>query len=624
VCGICGVYQERVTDPDHLRSAAARMAAVLAHRGPDDEGIWVDDRGRVALANRRLAIIDLSPAGHQPMKDPDGRVVLTYNGEIYNFQELRLDLEGAGYRFRSHTDTEVILALYLRDGLEMCRRLRGMFALALWDGRSEQMVLARDRLGIKPLYYAHRSGRWVFASEARAVRASGLVSPSLNPVALAAFLRLGSVPAPMTAFEDVWEVPPGSVILLGQRSDRESVRRYWQVPAPDDAGGSGDAEAVVRELRRHLLDTLARHLVSDVPLGVFLSGGVDSGAIVAMMRDAGHVRIRTFSITFPDAEFNEGPDAARVAARYATDHTACEVRGEDVAADLDDIVAAMDQPTIDGLNTYYVSRLTRRAGTIVALSGLGGDELFCGYPSFRLVPRLLTWQRAAARVMGVRPALSAVLARIPSHQSAKLREFLWEPPTIESAYLAVRGLLSRAQAVDLLAPGPIRDAARTLDAASALTAIAPALPADPIAAIGILELRGYMHNQLLRDTDTMSMAHGLEVRVPFLDHQVVEFVTRLPSRIRADVSFSKRLLSRALADRGAGSGGRPKRGFTFPMASWLRGPLRARVDAALAGDRSVFRAEATRRLLSRVQSGQAHWSRLWAVTVLSLWLDMVQ
>ncbi|HKX17086.1 MAG TPA: asparagine synthase (glutamine-hydrolyzing), partial [bacterium] len=392
MCGICGVFGPHPAGPEALRTATIRMAAALSHRGPDDEGVWTEAAGRVSLGNRRLAIIDLSPAGHQPMADAAGQIVLTYNGEIYNFRELRSDLAASGYPFRGHSDTEVILALYLREGIEMCRKLRGMFALALWDGRTRSLVLARDRLGIKPLYYTHVGGRWIFASEIRALRASGLVSARPDAAALAAFLRLGSVPGPTTAFAGVHELPPATV-LVADETGGVAQRRYWEIPAPEAV--APDAGVTADELRARLADAVARHLISDVPLGVFLSGGVDSAAIVALMREAGHERVRTFSITFPDSEVDEGPDAARLAVRYETEHTAGEVRGADVADDLDRVIAAMDQPTIDGLNTYYVSRMTRASGTIVALSGLGGDELFGGYASFRQAPRLLAWRRAA-------------------------------------------------------------------------------------------------------------------------------------------------------------------------------------------------------------------------------------
>jgi len=593
------------------------MSASLTHRGPDDEGIWVDPSGRAALGNRRLAIIDLSPAGHQPMRDPGGDVVLTYNGEIYNFPDLRDELTTCSYRFQGRSDTEVILALYLREGLQVARRLRGMFAFAIWDGRTRQLVLARDRLGIKPLYYAARDGRWVFASEIRAIRASGLVPTPISPGALAAFLRLGSVPGPVTAFEGVQELPPATLLVV-DRDGNGTLHRYWEVPGP--APAPRDAATAADELRARFGDAVRRHLISDVPLGVFLSGGVDSGAIVAMMRDAGHARIRTFSITFPETAFDEGAGASRLAERYGTEHAAWAVTGTQLASELDRVVAAMDQPTIDGVNTYYVSRAARASGTIVALSGLGGDELFCGYPSFRQAPRVLAWQRTARRSRVARKMMMAALAAVGPVRSAKLREGLQGAPTMQSAYLTIRGLFSREELADLLAPGPLRDAAVALDAAAALGALTPALPRDPVAATGMLELRGYLHNQLLRDTDVMSMAHSLEVRVPFLDHPLVEFAAGLPGRLRGNGHPPKWLLLKAIGDRLPPGTGQTKRGFTFPLGLWLRGSLRPRADEALAGTGRLFRPEAVARLRVRVEAGRAHWSRLWAIVVLTLWL----
>lgn len=617
MCGICGLYLDRPADRATLARTTARMNAALAHRGPDDEGTWIDPGGRAALGNRRLAIIDLSAAGHQPMVDPAGEVVLSYNGEIYNFPELRQELAASGYPFRSHSDTEVILALYLRDGLEMVRRLRGMFAFGLWDGRLRRLMLARDPLGIKPLYYGRGRAGWVFAQEIRAIKASGLIPATLNPVALAAFLRLGSVPGPLSVLEGVTEVPPAATVTLDAAGGAAVTRRYWEIPAPQ--AGVGDVAAAPRELRARLRDAVARHLISDVPLGVFLSGGMDSTAIVAMMREAGHARIRTFSITFAEPEFDEGAAADRTARWFETEHTAWQVGGEDVARDLDDIIGAMDQPTIDGINTFYVSRATRRAGTVVTLSGLGGDELFCGYPSFRQTPRIRQWQTVLTRLGPARSAAWTALSLAPFSASARLRESLDERPTMPSAYAVVRGVLSRGELGRLLRPGPIRDAAQEFDAPAALAAFAPALPSDPVAATGILELRGYMHNQLLRDTDTMSMAHGLEVRVPFLDLPLVEFAARLPGAVRANGHAPKWLLLAALKDCFPPGTAGAKQGFTFPLGRWLQGPLRPRVDHALRDER-LFDPAAVTRLWAGVRSGRVHWSRIWAVVVLGLWL----
>lgn len=591
------------------------MCAAMHHRGPDDNGAW-SDGARVALGNRRLAIIDLSPLGHQPMSDPTEQIWLTYNGEIYNFRQLREELKQRGYEFRSRSDTEAIIHLYREYGTEMVSRLRGMFALALWDAPNRRLLLARDRLGIKPLYYAQQPSGLVFASEIKALRASELVEMRPDPLALAAFLRLGSVPGPLTSMTGVHELPPAT--LLRAEHGRVSLERYWEIPSPDAA--PRDRGAVVDELRERLRDAVNSHLVSDVPLGVFLSGGMDSSSVVGLMRALGHARIRTFAITFREG-FSEGAFASTVARHFETDHTEAVVGPEDVRSQLDRIVAAMDQPTIDGVNTYFVSMMTRRTGTIVALSGLGGDELFAGYPTFRTLPRLLSVRKGADMIPGLRPALAWALGMLPGSRFGRLREALAGADEVRRAYLGVRGLFSAYDLQGLLAGDAVAEAARRLDAAG-LLAEPDGARLDPVAAVAFLEMRTYMHNQLLRDTDVMSMAHSLEVRVPLLDHRLVEFVSALPGTARMDHVSPKALLAKAVGDLLPPEiVNRPKRGFTFPLHHWLRGPLRPLAvemveDAARSG---LFRPAAVRLLWNRFLLRQEHWSRIWAVFVAQRW-----
>lgn len=615
MCGICGIYRSTATDPATLRAAAGRMCEAIAHRGPDDGGIYGD--WRVGLGNRRLAIIDLSPLGHQPMADDRGEIWVTYNGEIYNFQTLRDELSAKGYRFQSRTDTEVLLYLYREYGLGMLERLRGMFALAFWDTRRQELLLARDRLGIKPLYYAQTAQGVVFASEIKALLAAGMVDPTPQMTALAAFLRMGSVPGPLTAAAGVQELPPGCLLRI--RNGTLGLSRYWELPPPEP--GRYDAAAVAAELRQRLVDAVESHLVSDVPLGVFLSGGLDSSSLVALMRAAGHEHIRTFAIAFGEG-VSEGAYASAVARHFHTDHTETVITAADLLADLDRIIEAMDQPTVDGFNTYFVSKLTRASGTIVALSGLGGDELFAGYPSFQIVPRLRQarrWLRAVP--MGI-PAASWLLHRTPGGRVRKLHDIVAGDGGLGAAYLGVRGLFTTAEVRELVED---RDLAT---AAGALTPeeILPPLPAfgDPIADVGSLEMRSYMHNQLLRDTDVMSMMHSLEVRVPLLDHPLVEFVARLPGPVRQDRRLVKGLLVRAVGALLPGEiTRRAKRGFTFPLDHWLRGALRPVVEESLAEASrhgGLFRRQAVFRHWETFLAGQTHWSRIWAILVADRWL----
>jgi len=619
MCGICGIYSDGALAPDVLRLAAGRMCERIRHRGPDDAGVW-SDGARVALGNARLAIIDLSPLGHQPMADEQQAIWLTYNGEIYNFRELREELRGRGFTFRTRTDTEVIIQAYRAYGPKFLTHLRGMFALALWDGPNRRLLLARDRLGIKPLYYSQQPAGLVFASEIKALLASGLVDARPEPAALAAFLRMGSVPGPMTAITGVRELPPATLLRL--EAGRLSSERYWEIPAPSATSmRSAEAAALVRE---RLADAVESHLVSDVPLGVFLSGGLDSSSVVALMRAAGHEHIRTFAITFREG-VSEGSFASSVARKFATDHTEQVVGPDDLRQEFDRIVAAMDQPTVDGVNTYFVSKITRATGTIVALSGLGGDEIFAGYPSFRLVPQLQRLRRKAGAVPGVREAAAWMLGLSKDGRAEKLREVLRGRPDIRGAYLGVRGLFPAAGLRGLVASDALAEACRTLDAA-ALLPEPDGTSGDPIATVGFLEMRSYMHNQLLRDTDVMSMAHSLEVRVPLLDHILVELVARLPGGLRAGES-SKGLLTAAVGTLLPPEVvGRAKWGFTFPLEHWLRGRLRAMAEQRLseAASGGLFRAAAVRRLWHDFLAARTHWSRVWAVIVADAWVRQLR
>ncbi|MFQ5914080.1 MAG: asparagine synthase (glutamine-hydrolyzing) [Nitrospinota bacterium] len=419
MCGIAGVIT-REGFPE-LREALLRMVRAQTHRGPDDEGIKVfGARGEVlgkdgpraegphvALGSRRLAIIDLSSSGHQPMTNEDGTLWIVYNGEIYNFMELRQDLLSKGHKFRSNTDTEVILHLYEQYGEGCLKYLRGMFAFGMWDKRNRCLFIARDRLGKKPLYYSWDGKRFLFASEIKALLASDLVERRLNPAAVVAYLTFGSVPVPVTIIKGIEALLPGC--YLKYQVGRVELKRYWHIPFSENPDLS---EAETIETLRGLLEEAVRlRLVSDVPIGAFLSGGIDSSVIVALMRKITGGSIRTFSMTFREQEFSEACFAEQVARKFGTEHTEYVVTAEEVRNELEKIVWAMDQPTVDGVNTYFVSKVARQSGTVVALSGLGGDELFGGYSSFLLVPRLCRVSRLVRAIPGGRRALERVLGR---------------------------------------------------------------------------------------------------------------------------------------------------------------------------------------------------------------------
>lgn len=597
MCGIAGIFHlnPRHEPPPQQVTAAAllRLTRALAHRGPDDEGIWHSPDGRVALGQRRLAIIDLSPAGHQPMANEDGSIWLTYNGEIYNFQELRRELEALGHTFSSHTDTEVVLHAYEQWGVEAFLRFRGMFAFALWDVSRQTLYLVKDRFGIKPLYYYLDREKLVFASETRALAASGLFPRESNPAALIAFLLWGSVPVPLTTLKGVQALPAGHYLVLRQGQVRRE--RYYDLwtdgSRPPDLCRPDD-------LRALLAETVGLHLISDAPLGVFLSGGIDSSALVALAALARQERLTTLSINFEEAEFSEEPFQRLVAEKYRTDHRVLTLTRRRFLEDLPRALAALDQPSIDGLNTWFVSQLAREAGLKAVLSGTGGDEVFCGYSHFPRAGLLtrLAWLGPLFRGLdGALPPLSGRLRKLPF--LALHRRLGW--------YGAVRGLFPPAEVARLtgVAYGEV------MAVADALAPEPP--PRPPVDLLSRYELNFYLQNQLLKDTDVMSMAHGLETRVPFLDPVLVETVLGSPPASRVNGRVPKVLLTTALGDLLPWEiVHRPKMTFTFPFAPWLRdwpgweaalhGPLNRQAAAAIVND---------------YHSGRLPWSRPWALLV---------
>jgi asparagine synthase (glutamine-hydrolysing) len=598
------------------------MAELQFHRGPDDGGVMLfDECGApfaVALASRRLSILDLSPAGHQPMSNEDGSVWTVFNGEIYNFVRLRSELESRGHHFRSRTDTEILVHGYEQWGLGgLLRRINGMFAFAIWDRKSNRISIARDRFGEKPLYYFCDGTSFAFSSELKSLCGSGLFAPRLSPAGAVAYLMLGSVPAPLTIFEGVNALPPGHLLVFDGEQPR--IERYWDLSFSESAGISeNDAAEQTLDLMREAVHS---RLVSDVPVGVFLSGGMDSSAIVALARESIAGPLKSYSIAFKERAFNEGRFAQTVAHKFGTEHIPCLVTAAGLKTELPAVISSMDQPTVDGINTYFVSKLTRSNGTVVALSGLGGDELFGGYGTFRRAPRVL----AMARLLGPRSWRTSLgktaLHLRPQGSMDRAAAFMAGPLTVERSYLALRGVFSAETLAKLLEPEFVQAGLRGFDAAAYLSSC---LPGNGCVqnAISALELRTYLCNQLLRDTDVMSMAHSLEVRAPFLDHRLVEFVASLPAPLKF-AGQPKGLMLRALGSRLPGEvTNRPKQGFTFPFDQWLRNELRATAEDTLLGcdHRDVFNRNALAELWRQFLDRRVHWSRIWALMTLDNWL----
>lgn len=616
--------------------AVRRMTASIFHRGPDEDGFLIAPPAapRVAFGMRRLSIIDL-PGGHQPVFNESSDVAIVFNGEIYNFPQLRAELESAGHQFRTHSDTEVIVHGYEQWGDACVEHLRGMFAFALLDMRGDptaapKVLLARDRLGIKPLYYTVIGGALIFASEVRALLASGYVPRKISPGALDSYLLFGSVCEPMTLVDNVFSMPPGHRLSVAAKGPvhRAAPEAYWsfgEAAAYKPQDMPITLEAAAQRLRPLLEETVSGHLIADVPLGVFLSSGLDSTAIVALA-SAAQPGLHTFTVIFSEQEFSEAGPARATARRFGTRHEELMLDGAEMLQHLDEAVESLDQPSMDGINTFFVSWSARRAGLKVALSGLGGDEIFGGYATFSSGPRvarLAAFGRKLPRA--VRGATARAIGRAGGRGDAgrKLAALWRNADALPHPYFFTRALYTpdhvsalRGAALSAGENVPWRNwLAETARQAAGL---------DSFGAISCLEARSYMGNTLLRDTDSVSMANSLEVRVPLLDHVLVEFVTRLPAAAKQRRGVNKALLVEAL--RGLLPEeivSHRKRTFTFPWEHWLRGSLGARVRAGLGQPAPALAphldASAVQAVWLAFEACKTNWSRPWSLYVLNQW-----
>jgi asparagine synthase (glutamine-hydrolysing) len=572
---MCGIAASFSAVGGTSEAALARACGRMAPRGPDGSGLWTSPGGEAALGHRRLAIIDLSDDGAQPMATDDGQTVVAFNGEIYNYRALRRGLEARGVRFRSTSDTEVLLHLYRERGEAFVRDLRGMFAFALWDGRRRGLLLARDPYGIKPLYVARDGGTVRAASQVGALLDAGGVDTAPDPAGHVGFYLWGHVPEPHTLYRGVRAFPPGHTQWVdadGPRPPRPFARMADALAdaereAAGVAASPAELDAAVREA---LLDSVRAHLVADVDVGVFLSAGRDSTTLAALAAEAGG-RLRTVTLGFDEyrgTAHDEVPLAEAAAAHYGADHRTVRVGRDEFVGLIDDYFRAMDQPSIDGLNTYLVSRAAVRTGLKVALSGLGGDELFGGYPSFSEVPRLAAAVgRVPARAAlgrGVRAASAPVLGRLTSPKAAGLVEY---GGTVPGAYLLRRALFMPYELPALLGPDLAREGLAALDPLGALARTVDGLGTDR-ARVTALESAHYMRSQLLRDSDWASMAHSLELRVPLVDWELLRRVAPL-AVARPDVVDKASLARAARPPLPAEIASRPKTGFTTPVRQWL-------------------------------------------------------
>ena len=640
MCGITGFWQRPGADADTLGSDVRRMALTLQHRGPDDEGVWVDAAAGVALGFRRLSIIDLSPAGHQPMTSAEQRYTIVFNGEIYNYLDLKADLESLGHVFRGGSDTEVMLAGFSRWGIERTlARMTGMFGLAVWDAEARTLTLARDRVGKKPVYYGRTNGAWLFASELKALLAYPGFRPEIDREALREYFRYSYVPAPRSIYQGVHKLPPGHFVTL--TPDRDAApAAYWDAAAVAQQGRRDPLrltdDQALDALDTLLRDAVARRMISDVPLGAFLSGGLDSSTIVALMQAQSSTPVKTFTIGFDVAGFDEAESAKAVAAHLGTDHTELYVMPAEAQAVIPLLPGIYDEPFADSsqIPTYLVSKLARSQVT-VGLSGDGGDELFAGYNRYFWAPGI--WNSARLVPVAARRLMSAAIERTPpawidgayravrpvipaawrmNHPADKLHKFagIFRAPTQLDVY---RGLVSAWHRPETVVRG--------VPAWSPNGAPPANLPGGFCEQMMYGDLVAYLPDDILAKVDRASMAVSLEVRAPLLDHRVVEWAWRLSPDQRVRGGSGKWLLKqllyryvpRPLVDR-------PKMGFGIPLDHWLRGPLRDWAEDLLSeralADGGLLHPAPVRRVWQQHLGGHRNeQARLWPVLMFQAW-----
>lgn len=603
MCGLNGIiaYGDRAPPPSERELILTRDR--MAARGPDGFGAWWSDDGRVGLGHRRLSIIDLSDRSSQPMLSSDGRRIIVFNGEIYNLPELRRELEAAGYVFRTRSDTEALLLLHAQMGSDMVGRLRGMYAFAIWDQEERSLFLARDPFGIKPLYYADDGSTFRFASQVKALLAGGAIPASTDPAGLVGFHLWGSVPEPFTLHSTIRALPAGCTLTVTTGSAADKPRPFISLAGEMARGAlhsipESDLAACVRDAAR---DSVAAHLLSDVDVGLFLSAGIDSGALLGLMADAGADRVHAITLGFdsfigtPD---DEVPLAAEVARHYGARHTVRRIGQAEFLEDLPAILDAMDQPSIDGVNTWFVAKAAREAGLKAALSGLGGDEMLAGYPGFIEVPRMARTLAPFRTVPFVATAARRLIEAIGlTEQRPKLAGLIELGGSLRGAYLLRRGLFLPYELPRLLGREIATEGLAQLDAMGLLAATLDPDPGSNVGRVSALECGAYTRNQLLRDADWAGMAHSIEIRTPLLDIRFLQAVAPAMPAIRG--RLGKQALGAApLRPLPAAVTSRAKSGFAVPTGRWMADAADARL--AIAGATPVSRKGLASRAWARV------------------------
>ncbi|HZI19585.1 MAG TPA: asparagine synthase (glutamine-hydrolyzing) [Pyrinomonadaceae bacterium] len=639
MCGICGVWEYGAGEGRVEASLVERMRDTMAHRGPDDSGSLIFDGGRGAFGHRRLSIVDLSPAGHQPMRGCDAADAwITFNGEIYNHASLRRDLEQRGHLYRSQTDTETLLHLYEERGLDFVREIEGDYGLALWDGARERLVLVRDRLGVKPLYYFHEGGRFIFASEIKAILAHPAVTPDVDEEALYHYLSFLTTPAPQTIFRGVKKLPAGH-LLVCDRGGRVEVTRYWDALPPEDgAQRAATEEEQHAEILRLLRESIGKRMMADVPFGVFLSGGVDSSANVALMSELTDRPVRTYTVGFSDhRELNELDEARAVAERFGTDHHEVVIGERQMRDFLPELVFHQDEPIADPVCVplYFVSKLARETGTVVVQVGEGADEIFSGYEKYVRYLRLQErfWRHAERLPAAARRAASAVARPVMERAGGGRTgvELLRRLGAGESLFWGAAVVYDEGLKPRVLSPSA-RSRLIGLSSYEVVRRLQQRFReerpgADFLAQMTYLELKLRLPELLLMRVDKITMATSIEARVPFLDHHLVEYALGVPRSLKVEGHSGKHVLKRALESvLPRDLLYRRKRGFGAPVADWFRTQadelVRGRLLNSPLRRRDLFDYDFVARMAGEHRRGARDWGfHLWALLNLTLWYE---
>lgn len=625
MCGITGIVGNNLNSSVY-QPAIQKMTDAIAHRGPNSQGLWNDEH--CFFGHRRLSIIDLSEAGNQPFISQDGRYILIYNGELYNYKDLKFELQRAEhgsknipYIFKTNTDTEVILASYLRWGNNCMKRFNGMFAFAIWDTVEQKLLIARDRLGVKPLYYQYKNNTLVFASEIRALIYSGIVDKKINPSSVAEYIQYATVHAPNTMLQDVKVLMPGNFLELHQNN--LTISQYWNINDYAKSKQDLSYKETCQKVNELLTASVERRLVADVPFGAFLSGGIDSSAIVGLMSKVSSEKIQTFNVSFDEGEFSEAKYAKQIAQKFNTQHHEIKLTPADFLNQLPEALSAIDHPSGDGPNSYIVSKATKQAGITMALSGLGGDELFAGYDIFK---RFYELEKKAW--LNIIPAKGLVGKFISTKKKSVQGDKTAEILALNSingyqAYPINRKLFNQTDYQSLL-KNKYNDSNFIFNVIKNTTTDKQHI----LSRVSLYEIETYMQNVLLRDADQMSMAVALEVRVPFLDYQLVEFALGVKDEYKFPHT-PKKLLTDSLGDLLPNEiVNRPKMGFTLPWKDWLKGDLREFCEDNIIqfSKRSFVNRDAILIIWNRFLNNDPKitWSRIWHLVVLNNWINTHQ